>query len=121
MRRYRKTGAGGGSAFVNNPLSVSGSVNVTYNPAYYPGSKVPYASIYAEGAFGGIATSSNNTGSTSFDSVGGGFGINARLSGSTIFTVGAAGGYRWQQDTVGTGRVNAGGPFVLGTAGVAWY
>jgi len=119
-----QTGAGGASVFPVNPVTLTGSLNVTLNPAYYPGSKVPYVSIYAEGSGGGIVNGTDATGaaaSTRFGAVGGGVGGNFRLSGSTIFTVGAAGGFRWQGDTAGSGTVPASGPFFLGTAGVAWY
>jgi RHS repeat-associated protein len=117
-------GPSAASAYVATPFTVTGSLNLTYNPAYYPGSKVPYVSIFAEGTGGGIVTSgsvgSGPDASTRFGTVGGGASVNIR-SGPVITTLGVGAGFRWQGDTVGGNTVTASGPFVAGTAGVSWY
>ncbi len=114
-----QTGDGAPSTYVPNPVNLTGSLNLTYNPVYYSNSKVPIVSIYAEGAGGGILNG-DTTGRTQFGSVGGGASVNI-LDGTQIYTFGAATGYRWQGDTVGSGMVPAGGPFVYGTFGISWY
>ena len=114
-----QTGDGAASTYIPNPVNVTGSLNLTYNPFYYSDSKVPIVSIYGEGA-GGRIINGGAIGGTKFGSLGGGASVNI-LDGPRIYTIGVAGGYRSQGDTVGSGLVPAGGPFGYVTIGAAWY